>query len=98
MLYTRHWFDTYDLINVTNLFKNKVLNMRSSTGNILKYHEKGTLQPFSVESYYNPNTAANILAFHTLCRLKDAYMLYDSRQGDCFSIIYNNGKVWVLLV
>ena len=51
-----------------------------------------TLQPFGVGSYYNSNTAANILAFHTLCRLKDAYMVYDSRQGDCFRLINNNRK------
>ena len=84
--------DKDDLINLTNLFKNKVLNMRSSTGNILRYHQKGTLQPFGVESYYNPDTAANILAFHSLSKLKDAYMLYDSRHGDCFRLIHKNGK------
>ena len=66
--------------------------MRSSTGNILRYHQKGTLQPFGVESYYNPDTAANILAFHSLSKLKDAYMLYDSRHGDCFRLIHKNGK------
>ena len=84
--------DKDDIINLTNLFKNKVLNMRSSTGNIMKYHKKGMLQPFGVESYYNSSTAANILAFHTLSSLKDAHMLYDSRQGDCFRLIYKNGK------
>ena len=66
--------------------------MRPSTGNILRYHKKGTLQPFGVESYYNSNTAANILAFHSLTKLKDAFMLYDSRQGDCFRLIYKSGK------
>ena len=50
------------------------------------------LKPFGVESYYNSGTTANILAFHTLSSLKDAHMLYDSRQGDCFRLIYKNGK------
>lgn len=66
--------------------------MRSSTGNVLRYHKKGTLQPFVIESYYNPDTAANILAFHSLTKLKDTYMLYDSRHGDRFRLIHENGK------
>ena len=81
-----------DLYLLTNLFNEKVLHMRSSTGNVMKYTEKGILKPFNVEAFYNKRTAANILAFHTLCAIKDAYMVYDSRQGDCFRLVYKNGR------
>ena len=66
--------------------------MRSSTGDIMKYYKKGILQPFGIEVSYNRNTAANILAFHTLTELKDARMVYDSRVADCFRLIYTHGK------
>ena len=42
--------------------------------------------------FYNKNTAANILAFHTLSALENAYMVYDSSVADCFTLIYKNGK------
>ena len=84
--------DKVDLINLTSLFKNNVLRMQSSTGNIMEYNKKGWHKKFNVETFYNKNTAANILAFHTLSSLNDAYMLYDSRVADCFRLIYKNGK------
>ena len=43
---------------------------------------KGTLKNFNVGAFYNKNTAANILALHTLSALDDAYMIYDSREAD----------------
>ena len=81
-----------DLTNITNLFNNKVLHMRSSTGDVMKYYKKGKHTTFGVDAYYNKDTAANILAFHTLANLKGAYMLYDSRAADCFRLIYKDGK------
>ena len=45
-----------------------------------------------MKAFYNKRTAANILAFHTLSSIKDAYMVYDSRQGDCFRLVYNDGR------
>jgi len=73
--------DKDDIINLTNLFKNEVLRMQSSTGDFMNYKLKGKLTNFNVEAFYNLNTAANILAFHTLSALDDAYMVYDSRGG-----------------
>jgi len=47
---------------------------------------------FNVETFYNENTAANILAFHTLNALSNAYMYYDGRVADCFRLIYDDGR------
>ena len=38
------------------------------------------------------NTASNILAFHTLSKLKDAHMIYDSRVEDCFRLVNKSGR------
>lgn len=56
--------------------------MQPSTGDYMDYKLKGKLKNFNVEAFYNKNTAANILAFHTLRALNDAYMVYDSRVAD----------------
>ena len=37
-----------DLYLLTNLFNDKVVHMRSSTGNIMRYTERGILKPFNV--------------------------------------------------
>ena len=81
-----------DSRDMTNIFKSKVLRMTSSTGSTMDYNTKGLLQPFNVDAYYNKNTAANILSFHTLAALTDAYMIYDSRIADCFRLVYQNGN------
>ena len=84
--------DKDDILNLTSLFKNEVLRMQSSTGDYMDYNLKGTLKNFNVDAFYNKNTAANILAFHTLSALDDAYMFYDSREADCFRLIYKDGR------
>ena len=66
--------------------------MESTTGDFLEYHEKGIYNIFGVETYYNKDMAANILAFHTLNALPNAYMHYDGRVADCCRLIYNDGK------
>ena len=43
-----------------------------------------------METFYNQNTAANILAFHTLNSLENVYMYYDGRVADCFRLIYRD--------
>ena len=58
--------DMTHLTNVTNLNKKDVLFMESTTGDFLEYNRKGIHSVFNVETIYNENTAANILAFHTL--------------------------------
>ena len=58
----------------------------------MEYKTKGILEPFNVETYYNKDTAANILAFHDLSSLKDAYMLNDIRVADCLRLIYDDGR------
>ena len=84
--------DKDDLINLTNLFGNEVLRMQSSTGDHIDYEQKGTLKLFNLDAFYNKNTAANILALHTMSALDNAYMVYDSRVADCFRLIYYDGK------
>ena len=58
----------------------------------MKYYKKGKHTTFGVDAYYNKDTAANILAFHTLAKLKGAHIQYDSRVADCFRLIYKNGN------
>ena len=84
--------DKNDIINLTRLSKKDILRMHSSTGDTMDYSSKGWHKNFNVEMFYNKNTAANILAFHTLSALDEAYMVYDSRVADCFRLIYKNGK------
>ena len=84
--------DKDDITNLNNLFKNEVLRMQSSTGDFMNYGLIGKLKNFNVETFYNKNTAANILAFHTISALDDAYMVYDSRVADCFRLIYQDGR------
>ena len=66
--------------------------MESTTGDFLAYKEKGRHTIFDVDTFYNKNTAANILAFHTLNDLHNAYMYYDGRVADCFRLIYDDGR------
>jgi len=66
--------DKDGILNLTSLFKNEVLRMQSSKGDYMDYNLKETLKNFNVDAFYNKNTAANILAFHTLSALDDAYM------------------------
>ena len=62
--------------DLTNLFKSKILQMKSSTGDTMDYEYTGRLKPFGVQAHYN------ILSFHMLAAIKDAYMTYDSRIAD----------------
>ena len=84
--------DKSDIITLTNLFRNEVLRMQSSTGDHIDYEQKGTLKLFNLDAFYNKNTAANILAFHTMSALDNTYMVYNSRVADCFRLIYQDGK------
>ena len=84
--------DKTHITNLTNLFNKDILHMESTTGDFLKYRQKGTHSIFDVETFYNRNTAANILAFHTLNNLENAYMYYDGRMADCFRLIYRDGR------
>ena len=62
-----------DLYLLTNLFNDKVLHMRSSTGNIMKYTEKGVLKPLNIILgiclYGNPASIDRILSLTVLLRL-----------------------------
>jgi len=50
------------------------------------------LKPFGVQAHYNKDGAANILSFHMLAAIKDAYMTYDSRFAGRFRLRFNDGK------
>jgi len=84
--------DMTHLTNVTNLNKKDVLFMESTTGDFLEYNRKGIHSVFNVETFYNKNTVANILGFHTLNALPNAYMYYDGRVADCFRLVYDDGR------
>ena len=78
--------------DITNLFRSKILRMKSSTGDIMDYKYTGMLKPFGVQAHYNKDGTANILSFHMLAAIKDAHMVYDSRVADCFRLVYNGGR------
>ena len=71
--------DKTDLDNVVTLNNNNLLYMKSTTGDTIKYTQKGHHRVFNIETFYNQNTAANILAFHTLNSLENAFMYFDGR-------------------
>ena len=79
--------DKSHLTHVTNFSKKDILFMESTTGDLLEYNQKGIHSVFNVETFYSNNTAANILAFHTLNALSNAYI----RHRLSFIPVYKRG-------
>ena len=83
-----------NLNNITNMKhcnKQDILHTQTNSG-FINFNMKGNLDFIPIYAHYNKDSAANILAFHRLNAIPNAYMFYDGSKEDVFHLKYYDGR------
>ena len=81
-----------NLTNLTNCNVKDRLFTLTNAGSI-EFNSRGSLNFLPLKPHYNTNSVANILAFHEVNGIDDAFIRYSGDKEDAFYVIFKSGRM-----